>query len=309
MSMPTLSYIAVAAPDCDAVCRFLGQSLGLARRDHAFDGRSVPFFSVGKVALGVFTLDDSYLDAPRHPGVHHIALAAPEPSLVARSWSMEPTGSGTGPSGDYLTLDADVMGGIGVRLVKPMDLVAAVTERGGPVDRIDHLGIASTDLAACKSLFVERFGYPVESTETDVTLSQITESFVSDKYGAVYHARPPAIQAGSRALFISIGDCELGIMADYDPTLASLHSSGHAEPGTGVGQSAIAHLIADQGPGFAHIALRTTDIDATLRAIAGDGWSLIDSVARPGGRSARMGAIDPANFGGGVLFQLVEPRP
>ena len=59
-----LNYLALVARDTEAVCRFLGGSLGLMRTDLAIEGRAIPFFGIGDAALGIFDPEDPYLDAP-----------------------------------------------------------------------------------------------------------------------------------------------------------------------------------------------------------------------------------------------------
>ena len=51
MSGYALTYLALISRDVDAVCRFLGGSLGLARKDLSLDGRAIPFFGIGAAAL------------------------------------------------------------------------------------------------------------------------------------------------------------------------------------------------------------------------------------------------------------------
>ena len=59
------------------------------------------------------------------------------------------------------------------------------------VERIDHIGVACEDNRAAGAVFTGRLGCPVESTQTDFEIAQAIESFTSDKYGVVYHSRPP----------------------------------------------------------------------------------------------------------------------
>ena len=301
----TLSHVALAARDRDAACRFLEVSLGLRRTDLALGDRSVPFFGVGRSAVAVFASGDPYLDEPRTPGVHHMALCADDPQDAAERYGLPMAGRGNGPAGHvYVAVEPTATNGIRTRLVEPL----SVLSHPGAVTRIDHLGIASTDLEACRRVFVARLGCKLESTETDIELRNVIESFVSDKYGAVYHSRPPEILGGLRAMFITVGDCELEIMADYDPDIVPQQGLGKVEGNTRSDRSAIANFIARRGPGLAHVAFQTSDIDALLARLAGEGWRLIDRVGRPGGRGSRIAFVHPANFGGGLLIHFVEPR-
>lgn len=306
MSGYALSYVALVARDTAAVCRFLGDSLNLPRRDLSVNGDSVSFFGVGQTALGVFEPGNAYLDEPVFPGVHHLALASERPLETARVHGFTVEETGHGPIGKtFVRLDAEATCGIRTRFIEPLGIAGV----GAKVERIDHLGIASTDNARCIEVFSTNLGCAVESAQTDIELRQVTESFISDKYGAVYHARTPEILGGLRGLFISVGDCELEIMQDYDSALAPRARLGEAAGNTKGDQSAIARFVARRGPGLAHLAFATPDIDETLADLDAQGWRLIDKTGRPGGRGSRIGFVHPGSFGGGLLIHFVEPGP
>lgn len=300
-----LDYLALAARDVEAACRFLGGSLGLERTDVALGGSTVPFFGVGRSAVAVFDPYDPYLEEPQFPGVHHMALAAPDPAATAAAHGLTVTAEGTGPDGRrFAVIDPRETVGIRTRFIEPLDIPSA----DGPAYKIDHLGIATDDNDATVRVFSDNLGCPVESTQTDVEIRNVTESFVSDKYGAVYHSRPPEILGGLRDVFINIGDCELEMLMDYDPALKPRGGLGEEKGNTKGDQSAIAKFVARRGPGLAHVAFATRDIDALLPKLADDGWRMIDLEGRPGGRGALIGFVHPSNFGGGLLIHFVEPQ-
>jgi methylmalonyl-CoA/ethylmalonyl-CoA epimerase len=83
---------------------------------------------------------------------------------------------------------------------------------------------------------------------------------------------------------------------------------GEEEGNTKGDQSAIAKFVARRGPGLAHVAFATRDIDTTLPKLAKDGWRMIDVEGRPGGRGSLIGFVHPSNFGGGLLMHFVEPQ-
>jgi methylmalonyl-CoA epimerase len=194
--------------------------------------------------------------------------------------------------------------GIRTRFIEPLEIPAT----GGPAYKIDHLGIATNDNDATVRVFTRNLGCPIDSTQTDVEIRNVTESFISDKYGVVYHARPPKILGGLRDVFITIGDCELELLMDYDSALKPTERLGEEEGNTKGDQSAIAKFVARRGPGIAHVAFATKDIDAILPKLASDGWRMIDLVGRPGGRGSKIGFVHPSNFGGGLLMLFVEPQ-
>ncbi|MBT6273750.1 MAG: hypothetical protein HOI95_06430, partial [Chromatiales bacterium] len=237
----------------------------------------------------------------------HMALRSSDPVAAADTHGLTLTHGGRGPDGrQFAAVDPALTCGIRTHFIEPSTYRPAAST----IDRIDHLGIASNDNAACGRVFSDVLGCPIESHETDIEIRNVTESFVSDKYGAIYHARPPEILGGLRAMFISVGDCDLEIMMDYDPSLTPQNSLGEEAGNTKGDQSAIANFIARRGPGLAHVALQTQDIDGLLAKLAAQGWRLIDTVGRPGGRGSRIGFVHPSNFAGGLLIHFVEPlRP
>lgn len=300
-----MNYLALVARGVEPVCRFLGDSLGLLRTDVTLQGRSVPFFGIGQSALALFDVDDPYLDEPRIPGVHHMALAAADPAATAARHGLPVVASGIGPEGKrFVAIDPAATVGIRTRFIEPLAIPAIAAS----AYKIDHLGIATNDNDATVRVFTDNLGCPIQSTQTDIEIRNVTESFISDKYGAVYHARPPQILGGLRDVFITIGDCELELLMDYDPAMRPREQLGEEQGNTKGDQSAIAKFVARRGPGLAHVALATRDIDAILSKLAGDGWRMIDLVGRPGGRGSKIGFVHPSNFGGGLLVHFVEPE-
>ena len=300
-----LNYLALAARDVESACRFLGDSLKLQRTDVTLEGRTIPFFGVGKSAVAIFEFDDPYLEEPRFPGVHHMSLSAKDPAGTAKKHGLTVTQEGVGPDGkSFVTIEPKETIGIRTRFIETLDIPST----GGPVHKIDHLGIATDDNDATVRVFTDNLGCPIDSTQTDVEIRNVTESFISDKYGAVYHSRPPEILGGLRDVFITIGDCELEMLMDYDPNLKPKDQLGEEKGNTKGDQSAIAKFVARRGPGLAHVSFATRDIDALLPKLAEDGWRMIDLEGRPGGRGSLIGFVHPSNFGGGLLIHFTEPQ-
>ena len=137
-----MNYLALVARDVEAACRFLSESLGMQRRDVPLEGRSVPFFGIGESALAIFELDDPYLEEPRYPGVHHMALGAADPAGTAAQHGLTVTHDGVGPDGKhFVTIEPKETVGIRTRFIEPLDIPSA----DGPAYKIDHLGIATDD--------------------------------------------------------------------------------------------------------------------------------------------------------------------
>jgi methylmalonyl-CoA/ethylmalonyl-CoA epimerase len=113
--------------------------------------------------------------------------------------------------------------------------------------------------------------------------------------------------------FVTVGDCDLELLQDFDPRhgadVAS-HGAGTTRHGAGTtrqDQGAIARFVASRGPGLHHLALKVGDIDDALGRLARAGYELIDPVGRPGSRRARIAFLARKGLGG-VLVHLVE-RP
>jgi hypothetical protein len=105
---------------------------------------------------------------------------------------------------------------VGVRTVLT-ERLALAPPAGGLVQRIDHVGVASTDVREDEATFCGRLGFAVESRQTDMEVALAVESFTSDTYGVVYHSRPPELVGGLRIAFITLGDCELEFLSNFDP--------------------------------------------------------------------------------------------
>ena len=298
-----LTYLALATRDVEAVCRYFGDALGLARTDAKLAGGTVPFFGIDKAALGVFDPENSYLDDPRLPGVHHMALGTEDPKATAARHNLSVVKEGIGPCGkNFVSVERSATCGIRTRFIEPL----AVPVRESRVERIGHLGVASTDIAKNIRVFVEELGCHLESTEIDIEIHNVTESFISDKYGVFYHARPPEILGGLKGAFVTIGECDLEIMQDYDTANHPLDQLGEAGGNTKGDQSAIAKFVERRGPGLVHIAFAIRNINAILQELDAEGWRMIDTKGRPGGRGAQIGFVHPSNFGGGLLTHFVQ---
>lgn len=304
-----IAYVALASSDPAATCAVLETHLGLARTDLPSAAGTIAVFSIGNSALGVFPLGHPLVDGESKPGVHHIALGVDDIDAVAR------TAAAAGVSASEGTLCTGIAGrrtlqlaradtvGVRVRLTERLELKQ---HTGGPLERIDHLGIASSDVFEDERVFSGKLGFPVESRQTDMEVALAVESFTSDKYGVVYHTRAPEPIGGLRVCFISMGDCELEFLANFDP-----HQGAHVAHGqsgsTRQDQGAITRFVGSRGRGLHHIALKARDINATLSSMAAAGLPMIDVKGRPGSRRALIGFAHPKATGG-VLMHLVQRR-
>jgi catechol 2,3-dioxygenase-like lactoylglutathione lyase family enzyme len=241
------------------------------------------------------------VDGEAKPGVHHIALGVDDLAAAARRAGVAATPAAGLAGRRTLALDRAATVGVRVRLTERLELKPPAS---GALQRIDHLGIASTDVAEDERVFSGRFGFPVESRQTDMEVSMAVESFTSDKYGVVYHARAPEPVGGLRVTFIAAGDCELEFLANFDPSQGARIEHGRSGS-TKQDQGAITRFVQSRGRGLHHIAVKAHDIDATLARMAQAGLQMIDVKGRPGSRRALIGFPHPKALGG-ILMHLVQ---
>ena len=309
MSAPEVAYVGVAVSDVAAASEVFSGALGMARRSASLgDGTEVPLFTAGRTAIALFEAGHPFLGAGSKPGVHHMALAASDPAAYANSVDIATVSTAAAEGIDgarQLELDPDASCGVRLRVSQPMTLAAGDSPH---VQRIDHLGVAVPDNAKAAAVFSGKLGCPVESTQTDMEVQMAVESFTSDKYGVVYHNRPPQPVGGLRVSFLSAGDFELEFLQPFDPLPESADASGPPpnQPGNTRGdRGAIGRYIARRGAGLHHLALKTPHIDRLLPELANKGLRMIDRKGRPGSRRALIGFIHPSSLGG-LLLHFVE---
>ena len=304
-----LGHVALVVSDVEDAAAVLAGNFGLRRTDCpiAGSGRRVPVFSVGRASLALFAPDDPFLGATAKLGVHHIALDVDDLDAATAHANAQGIRVVDGESKRGLQsrrqrlLSPGATCGVRAYLSEPLELEPSAP---GPVERIDHLGVASVDNGVALDVSCRRLGFPLESTQTDLEVSIAVESFTSDKYGVVHHSRRPEVQGGLRIAFVTIGDCEIEFLQDLDPrpgTLAAFEGAGTTKQD----QSAIARYIASRGAGLHHLALKVEDIDGTLGALERTGRALIDRVGRPGSRRALIAFLHPRALHG-VLVHLVQ---
>ncbi len=296
MTATELAYIALATRDVPAVRDLLGSDLALPEHEVTSPtGGRQSAFAVGRTALVVFEAGDPFLATP-NTGVDHIALAGDFAEQVPAAQHS----AGLDQTRQQIIATAQTCG-VNVRLTQSLGLTA---NAGTHVERVDHIGIASRDNAEAERIFIGDYGCVYESRQTDMEVSQAIESFTSDKYGVIYHSRKPQPIGGLRVSFLTVGDCELEFLQNFDP--AQGFSVEHGAPGnTKQDQGAIGRFIEKRGAGLHHIALKCHDIDPLLAHLNGRGRRMIDLAGRPGSRRSRIGFVHPASLGG-VLLHFVE---
>ena len=308
MISKNLAWVGLVSNNVDAAAAVFATHLGLPRSDLASAEGPVPVFAIGRSALALFPPGHSMVNGESKPGVHHIALGVDdldEATRTAAAAGIKATGAparGLGAA-RCVMLDRDATVGVRTYLTEPIELAR---HEAGILERIDHLGVASTDVAQDERVFSNGFGFPVESRQTDMEVTMSVESFTSDKYGVVYHSREPEPVGGLRVCFISVGDADLEFLANFKPRQGA-HVEHGAPGNTKQDQGAITRFVGGRGRGLHHIALKAKDIDATLARLEAAGLPMIDTHGRPGSRRALIGFAHPKALGG-VLMHIVE-RP
>lgn len=301
-----LAYVALVVRDLDAASAVFGRHLGFAQTDLDADGDKLPVFSVGQSALALFPLGHSYVDGFDKPGVHHIALSSKDlkAGIASATDARMPSAGEERRSlagGKRVALDRNSTASVKTWITTPMEVRKS---KSAYVERIDHLGIASADNREGIAAWTDRLGRPLESQQTDMEVSIAVESFTSDKYGVVYHSRDPEPVGGLRVAFISVGDCELEFLQNFDPR-HSAHVEAAKAGNTRQDQGAITKFIASRGAGLHHVAFKTPDINSTLSMLEKAGVPVIDRVGRPGSRRGKIGFVHPSGVGG-VLVHFVQ---
>ena len=306
--MTTLEYVGLVVNEPEASAAFFADGLGLDVQHVESHGKPVPLIAVGASALALFDREDENLlqhDAsePLRTGVNHIALGAEAPAVTARGAGFGALPVTIGFAGrDAVTLPTPDTFGVNTRLVQPLAIAPA---RSDFVERIDHLGVASTDNHGARALFCDRLGCEYESEQTDSEFETISTQFVSGSEQTTLATSQPVLRGSLRVTFITAGDAELEFLQDLC-TDSRADDAAHDVAGNTRGdRSAVARYVDRRGPGLHHLALKTPDIDALLAHLNGLGVRLIDQRGRPGSRRARIGFVHPSATGG-VLVHFVQ---
>ena len=294
-----IAYVALVSNDPITAATVFERHFGLPRAELSSSAGPVSIFALGRSALALFPPAHPLVEGEGRPGVHHIALGVDDVDTGQVAVEGVPD---VGLGGRRIRrLSPDAMNGVRMVLTERLNLPSS---GDGPVERLDHIGVASTDVGEDEAVFSGKLGFAVESRQTDIEVSIAVESFTSDKYGVVYHPRAPEPVGGLRVTFISVGDCELEFLANFDP-----RQSGHVDHGragtTRQDQGAVAQYVARRGRGLHHFAVKTRDADALLGGMAAAGLPMIDTKARPGSRRALIGFPHPRALGG-VLMHVVQ---
>lgn len=139
----------------------------------------------------------------------------------------------------------------------------------GTVGRIDHIGIAVTDLEQGLALYRDLLGLELERLE-DVPQENVRVAFLKlDRGGGPGHLE----------------------------LLAPLSEAG-----------AIAAFIAKRGPGLHHVAVAAADVTVVLDRCRDAGIAVIDQTPRRGAGGKLIAFIHPRGTGG-VLLEICGPAP
>ena len=146
-------------------------------------------------------------------------------------------------------------------------------ERGGEVlQRIDHVGIAVTDLEAAIERYRETFGLRVIATETNP-------------------------EQGVREAMLALGPDAVGAAVLPASYVQLLEPLGDDTP--------VGRFLARRGEGLHHVGYAVGNINAELESLTQQGIELIDSRPRHGSLGASIAFVHPKGLHG-VLTELVQ---
>jgi|SRR5450755_57513 methylmalonyl-CoA/ethylmalonyl-CoA epimerase len=149
----------------------------------------------------------------------------------------------------------------------------AVRDGSGPpladigLCRIDHVGIAVTDLEQAIEFYETTLGMRCEHVEENA-------------------------QEGVREAMMAVGP---------DPAASRIQLLAPLTPG-----SAIGRFLDQSGPGLQQVAYTVTDLDETCAALRARGVRLLYQTPPRGTAGSRVNFVHPKDAGG-VLVELVEP--
>ena len=140
--------------------------------------------------------------------------------------------------------------------------------------RIDHVGIAVTDLDAAIERYTATFGLRLVATETNA-------------------------DQGVREAMLALGEVT-SIGADDAAAPSYVQLLEPLASDTPVGR-----FLARRGEGLHHVGYAVTDINAALESLAAQGVQLIDAQPRHGSLGASIAFVHPRDLFG-VLTELVQ---
>ena len=176
-----LAYVSVAVRDVDRVSEILQRDFELSPHmvSVGSSGRRAPVFPVGRTGIALFELGDEFVRGAERVGLHHMAVSvdgpvsaaaeAAEMGLPVVSTSMEWGLGGT----QRLLLNPQATAGVITYLSEPLALPAP---NDSVVERIDHLGVASSDNVLATEVFGDKLGWAIESTQVDSDVATVVEN-------------------------------------------------------------------------------------------------------------------------------------
>ncbi len=174
-----VNSIALVSSDVDRTTRVLSHLFAedpVVKNDL---GENYYLFPIGEAALAVFPKGHAYITEDAKPGINHIEIGVNDPGEWIKKHAIVGRLVAVRDSSDIYAVERNQLDGIDMRVTTP---TLRDKYKGGYVERIDHLGIASIDVAKNENTFAGRLGLAVESRQTDMEVITSIESFTSDKY-------------------------------------------------------------------------------------------------------------------------------
>jgi len=310
----TVEHVGVVMDNLDGARQLFHEKLRLPIAEMSGPDGEAFAVKAGDTVIRVAAIDSA--DAQRgRRGVSHVAFKVPSLAALdapfAEGGVRKLDGVNTGAGGrKAVWTDPATTIGIPLQFVEESAKLDFKPAQGKPmVERVDHLGIACHDGRRAHEIFVDSFGWPLESTQTDSEFLIPVEVTSNDRHGATSHTRPPiaAVGSGLIALFVTVGDFDFEIMQPLGA--AKLSAPLGSIPGSvGQDQGAIARALEKRGEGLLHIGFKTLDMQHAIDTVTSQGIRMIDPVARPGGRNSRIAYMDRRSTEG-ILLHFVGRTP
>ena len=309
-----LGLVVLSAHDVDSVVRFFRDALAMPLSSRELGDGLKPVFTLGQLELAVLRVGDPYLDTPGVSGIDHVRFDVPDVAEFAKANGLKVSASTPGrDEPHYLSLDMRSTCNVSIRLSNaPGEGLDAGNEPAGAgvvaaqQSPRARLYVATDAPPALEQVFIHKLGCKVLQRQTAVTVKQVTESFVSDKYGAVVHSRPPAIDGGVSTIHLDAGRCQLALLSKYEAVPAVPNRAGDRGNLGAQNRELVDKGTGGLSSGTTFLCLLVSNLEAELARLEAAGWRVSDQPTNAGDWAAPARFIDPAHFGGGLLLALCE---
>ncbi|MEM7405670.1 MAG: VOC family protein [Pseudomonadota bacterium] len=281
MALGHIEEIGIRTLDVPTTCRFLHEALGLARLDDDAGRPTAGRFDAGSAELVVHAASASDPGAP--PGVGMVRFAA---------GSSDMTGAGLPAPFGVAPTHGDSADGSPRNPAQGAGQTPTAT--GDGIISLDYVSVECDVPEAIAAQLESQCHCAAGTTERVTDILQVTEAFVSDKYGAVYHTRTPQMSGGVRVQFVTSDSAAVALTNRF-----TVHPKAGATT-----QPTRAPDAPHRSAAVAHIALAIDDVDRIWAEFRRSGWPVLAGGPVTGLRGRRVLMMDPVTFGGELQIHL-----